>query len=125
MKIKSYTELSAWQKAHELTLLVYRLTERFPNTERFGIVAQVRRSAAAVPANIAQGFGRGTTKELLQSLRVTRGELEEARYFMMLSRDLKHISLEEFKEVSELCDSTGRLINALGRSLKARLAADH
>ena len=85
MKVKSFGELQVWQKAHELTMLVFRLTEKFPKTDQFGIVSQVRRSSSAVPANIAEEFGRGTTREFLRSLQIARGELEETRYFMFLS----------------------------------------
>jgi four helix bundle protein len=81
VKLKSFTELTVWQRAHELALLVFRLTEKYPRSDQFGIVAQVRRSAVSVTANIAEGFGRGTTKELLRSLQIARGELEETRSF--------------------------------------------
>ena len=121
MKIKTYFELEVWRKAHELALLVFRLTEAFPRTDQFGIVSQVRRSCASVPANIAEGFGRGTTKEFLRSLQIARGELEETRYFMLLSRDLGKISKDDFGQITAECDSTGRLINALGRSLRDKL----
>ena len=121
MRIKSFSELQVWQKAHELTLAVFRATERFPKSDLYGIVSQVRRSSSSVAANIAEGFGRGTTKELLRSLQISRGELEETRYFLYLSRDLGKISAAEFGTFSELCDSTGRLLNALGSSLKKRL----
>ena len=66
--LKSFRELEVWQKAHGLVLQTYRVTDKFPDRERFGIVSQIRRSAASVPANIAEGFGRRTTKELLQFL---------------------------------------------------------
>jgi four helix bundle protein len=121
VKLKSYRELEVWQKAHELVLLVFRLTEGFPRSDQYGIVSQVRRSASSVAANIAEGFGRGTTRELLHSLQIARGELEETRYFMLLSRDLGKISREEFGGLDAKCDSTGRLINALGKSLRGRL----
>jgi four helix bundle protein len=125
VKLKSHRELEVWQAAHELALTMFRLTERFPRTDQFGIVSQVRRSASAVAANIAEGFGRGTTREFLRSLHIGRGELEETRYFMLLSRDLGRISGEEFAELDAKCDSTGRLINALGKSLRGRLAPQH
>jgi four helix bundle protein len=121
VKIKTYSELEVWQKADELALLVFRITERFPNIDRFGIVSQVRRSCASVPANIAEGFGRGTTREFLRSLQIARGELEETRYFMLLSRDSGKISAEDFSRINTECDSAGRLINVLGRSLRSRL----
>ena len=83
--LRSFTELEVWQKAHALVLDVYRVTDRFPDRERFGIVAQLRRAAASIPANIAEGFGRRTTKELLQSVAISNGSLEESRYFLILS----------------------------------------
>jgi four helix bundle protein len=118
--IKSYRELQVWQKAHELVLLVFKMTEGFPREDHYGIVSQVRRSASSVAANIAEGFGRGTTREFLRSLQIARGELEETRYFMLLSRDLGKISKEDNQRIESACDSTGRLINALGRSLRAK-----
>jgi four helix bundle protein len=121
VKINRFSELTVWQKAHELTLAAYQLTEKFPRSEQFGIVSQLRRSAASVSANIAEGFGRRTTKELLRCLQISRGELEETRYFLILSRDLKHLSPAEFESMNNRCDSVGQLINALGRSLKNRI----
>jgi four helix bundle protein len=121
--IKSYRDLQVWQKAHELVLLVFRMTDKFPRTDQFGIVSQVRRSASSVAANIAKGFGRGTTKEFLRSLQIARGELEETRYFILLSCDLGKISKEDNARIDALCDTTGRLINALGRSLRNKISA--
>jgi four helix bundle protein len=115
VKINRFSDLKVWQKAHELTLETYRLTGKFPRSEQFGIVSQMRRAAAAVSVNIAEGFGRRTTRELLRCLRSSRGELEETRYFLILSSDLGHISADEFKSRNERCDSVGQRINALGR----------
>jgi four helix bundle protein len=121
VKINSFTELTVWQRAHELVLLVYRLTANFPRSELFGMVSQLRRASASVAANIAEGFGRRTTKELLRSLQIAAGELEETRYFLILSRDLGYVAPPRFEEGRVLCDSVGQLINALGRSLKRRV----
>ena len=85
------------------------------------MISQVRRSAMAVPANIAEGFGRRTTRELLRSMQIARGELEETRYFLILSRDLGHIKVPDFERATAACDDVGRMINALGTSLKRRL----
>ena len=120
MKINSFTELTVSQRSHELALLVYTLTANFPRSESFGIVSQMRRASTAVPANIAQGFGRRTTGKLLRSLQIAAGEMEEVRYFLILSRDLNYVAAPRFEEASQLCDSVGQLLNALGRSLKAR-----
>jgi len=123
MNVKSFEDLLVWQEAHKLTLEVYKLTLRFPGSEKYGMVSQVRRSSSAVPANIAEGFGRATTRELLRCLQIARGELEETRYFVLLSRDLGYVTAEEYESVGQHCNSVGRLINALGSSLKRRLAS--
>jgi four helix bundle protein len=122
VKIKSFTELTVWQRAHELCLLVYKVTAGFPRREMFGMTSQLRRASASVPANIAQGFGRRTTRELLRSLQIASGELQEVRYFMILSRDLGYVEQAAFGESWNLCDSVAQLINALGSSLKQRAA---
>jgi four helix bundle protein len=100
VKISSFTELTAWKRAHELVLLVYRLTARFPRSELFGMVSQLRRAAASVPANVAAGFGRRTTKELLRSLQIAAGELEETRYFLIVSRDLGYVAARVLKRAA-------------------------
>ena len=86
--VKSFGELDAWRKAHELVLAVYRVTGKFPKDERFGIVSQLRRAASSIPANIAEGFGRRSTKDFLRYLEIAGGSLEETRYFLRLSLDL-------------------------------------
>ena len=123
--LKSFQELEVWQKSHNLVLQTYRATEGFPDKEKYGIVSQVRRSAASVPANIAEGFGRRTTKELLQFLANANGSLEETRYFLLLSRDLGYLANERYAELEKECTSVAQMIAALGRSLKARLAGLH
>ena len=123
--LRSFTELEVWQKAHALVLDVYRVTERFPDRERFGIVAQLRRAAASIPANIAEGFGRRTTKELLQSVAISNGSLEESRYFLILSRDLGYMTADDYKKLDQQCTSIAQMLAALARSLKNRARALH
>lgn len=118
--LKSFTDLQVWQKAHDLTLEVYRATTNFPDSERFGVVSQLRRATASVPANIAEGFGRRTSKEFLQFLGVANGSLQEVRYFMLLSKDLRYLDDEEYRRLDSQCEAIGRMITALGRSLRAR-----
>jgi four helix bundle protein len=123
--LKSFKELEVWQRAHALVLQTYRVTDSFPDRERYGIVSQVRRSAASIPANIAEGFGRRTTKELLQFLANANGSLEETRYFLLLSRDLGYLAKERYVEIEKDCSAIAQMIAALGRSLKSRLEGVH
>ena len=123
--LKSFQDLEVWQKAHRLAVEIYQVTDHFPDRERFGIVSQVRRAASSVPANIAEGFGRRTTKELLQFLVNANGSLEETRYFLLLSRDLGYLRKDQFGEMDKECTSVAQMIAALGRSLKERTARMH
>ena len=118
--LKSFRELEVWQKAHALVLEIYRVTAGFPGAERFGIIAQIRRSAMSVPANIAEGFGRRTTKDFLQFLTIANGSLEETRYFMILSRDLRYLVVEEYESLDRQAISVGQMLGALSRSLQDR-----
>lgn len=86
---------------------------------------RLRRSAASVPANIAEGFGRRSTKEFLQSLVISNGSLEETRYFLILSTDLHYLAANDYKRLDRQCDSIGQMLSALTRSLKGRIRSDH
>ena len=112
--------MEVWQKAHALVLEVYRITENFPERERFGITSQLRRAAVSVPANIAEGFGRRGTRELLQFLAIANGSLEETRYFLILAHDLRFLTVEQFQTSDERCNSVGQMLGALARSLRSR-----
>lgn len=96
---RDYKKIVAWQRAHEVTLHVYRLTKGFPRDERFGITPQVRRSACGVAANIAEGSGRGTKKDYLNFLHIAMGSLKETEYFLLLARDLGYIERDEHELV--------------------------
>jgi four helix bundle protein len=118
--LKSFRELEVWQKGHSLALDVYRLTERFPERERFGVVVQLRRPVISVPANIAEGFGRRSTKEFLPLLIISNGSLEETRYFLLLSTALQYLDSRDSERLEKQCDSIAQMLSALSRSLKNR-----
>lgn len=123
--IKSFRELEVWQKAHALVLDIYQTTGAFPDRERFGIVSQLRRAAASIPANIAEGFGRRSTRELIQFLTISSGSLEEARYFLILGKDLRYIKEEGFQTLDRQCNSVAQMLGALTSSLRNRSAGNH
>jgi len=76
--IKNYKELEVWQKGVDLTVQLYQITRAFPPEEKFGLVSQIRRAAASIPANIAEGWGRGSTKEYIQFLKDSARVLDGA-----------------------------------------------
>lgn len=120
--LKSFQQLDTWKKAHSLTLEIYHLTATFPRDERFGLVSQLRRAAASVPANIAEGFGRRSTKDFIRYLEIASGSLEETRYHLILARDLGYMKPAEFASMTCRCNETGKLLGVLIRSLQRRVA---
>src|SRR5712692_5755165 len=122
--VKSFRDLEVWQRAHRVVLDVYRLTNPFPRSEQFGVVSQLRRAAFSIPANIAEGFGRRSTKELLQFLAIANGSLEELRYFLLLSRDLRYLSPLDLEKLEEDLQAIAQMLEALSQSLRRRLAGN-
>lgn len=120
--LKGYRELEVWNRAHAVVLQVYNLTNPFPRSEQFGIVSQLRRAAYSIPANIAEGFGRRSTRELLQFLAVANGSLEELRYFLLLSRDLRYLSTVNFDNLEKDIKAVAQMLEALARSLRQRIS---
>jgi four helix bundle protein len=119
--LKSFTELEVWKRAHGVVLEIYKLTNPFPRSEQFGVISQIRRAAYSVPANIAEGFGRRSTKELLQFLAISNESLEELRYFLILSRDLRYLSPLDFEKFEKDLKAVAQMLEALRQSLQRRL----
>ena len=103
---QSFEDLIVWQKSHQLTLLVYRVSSAFPKTELYGLVSQLRRAAVSVSANIAEGFKRRKNPDKARCMNIAQGSLEECRYYIILSKDLSygyHQSLEALSaEISKI-----------------------
>jgi four helix bundle protein len=89
--MQRFTDLKVWQRAHALVLDVYRLSRGFPQDERFGITSQLRRAAASVPTNIAEGSKRDSNPEYSRFLNIAQASLAETEYLIMLSRDLNYL----------------------------------
>jgi four helix bundle protein len=125
MLIRSYDDLEAWQKAIDLVVLVYDVTQTFPQDERFGLTNQVRRAAVSIPANIAEGQGRKHTAEFNHFLAIARGSLLETETHFAIALRLSYVTQEQFQSISALTQATGRLINGLIRALTARQIRQH
>lgn len=110
MAIQSYKDIVAWQKSHELTLLVYKLSEKYPKSEIFGLTSQSRRCGVSVPSNLAEGFKRKHTKDSIHFYNIAQGSLEELRYQLLLARDLGYITPEEYQSAEFLADVVAKLI---------------
>ncbi len=95
-----------------------RLTGEFPQDEKFGIVAQIRRAAVSIPSNIAEGYGRNMLKDYIRFLRISRGSLLELETQMIISNNLKYISDEILKEILEKTGEISKMLNGLVKSLE-------
>src|SRR5205823_14128109 len=115
---RSFRDLMVWQKAHELVLAVYRLTDSFPDREKFGLSHQMRRAAVSIPANIAEGFGKRSRAEKARFLNIAQGSVEEVRYYLILARDLGYANtadlLLDLAEVSRLLEAYSRPLRGGG-----------
>ena len=111
---QSFQDLIVWQKAHEFVLGVYALTQFFPKAETYGLTSQFRRAAVSVPANIAEGFRKGSRTEKARFLNIAEGSLEECRYYLILVRDLKYT---DSNTLPTLAEEIARLLNAYRRKL--------
>ena len=117
MGIRHFRELIVWKKAMELVTEVYRITARFPESEKFGLVTQLRRAAVSVPSNIAEGQGRSSTGEFKQFLGHARGSLCEVDTQIEIAVNLGLPTQENARRFETLIGDVARLLNALIRSL--------
>jgi len=110
-----------WQFAMELAVKCYQTTKGFPKEELFGLTSQIRRSAASIPANIAEGQGREHTKEFLNHLSIARGSLMELETHLMLSQRVGVLQQAELQSLLALSDRISRMLSGLRRVLEKRL----
>ena len=92
--MRDFRQIQVWEKAHQLTLEIYQVTARFPKEELYGLTSQLRRAAASIAANIAEGFGRGGDVELARFLQIAMGSAYEVEYHILLAKDLAIITKE-------------------------------
>ncbi len=118
--MRNYKELGVWQKALDLTTEVYRMTRHFPDEEKFGVTSQFRRAAVSIPANIAEGRGRGTTKEYVQFLLISRGSLMELESHGIIASRLGYLSDDESAKLKMRVEEIGRMLNGLVQSARGR-----
>lgn len=112
--MQDFKSLKVWEKAHVLTLEIYRYTKDFPKEELYSLTNQLRRAVSSVPANIAEGCGKQTKADFANFLNIALGSANETEYFLILSRDLNYINEDNFKILSkEANDVKAMLINLI------------
>ncbi len=111
--MQRFTDLKVWQRSHALVLELYRLTEAFPAPERFGLIAQLRRTAVSVPTNIAEGSKRRTAQDYARFLNLAESSLAETEYLLIMSRDLGYLTSTATADPLEEISQIAKMLNAL------------
>ena len=117
MAVTDYTQLETWQRAMDLAEAVYAATRGYPKEEMYGLIAQTRRSAVSVPSNIAEGQGRGSSREFVRFLAVARGSLCELQTQILLAQRFRYLDADRSANLMDQSWTVGRLINGLIRAV--------
>ena len=115
--VRSYRDLNAWRKAMDLVELVYTATRNWPKEEMYGLTNQIRQAVVSVPSNIAEGQGRGPSKEFLHHLRIARGSLLEVETQALIAQRLGYLQADVAERILNSTDETSRLISGLARAV--------
>ena len=108
-----YQNLVVWKKSMVLAKDIFDVTARFPQSETFGLVSQMRRCAVSIPSNIAEGYGRGTNKDLVHFLYVSLGSSNELETQLILSRDFEYLNEEESSMLIQLNEQVNKMLSSL------------
>ena len=117
--MKDFRNLQVWEKAHQLTLAMYRATVSFPTEERYGLTSQLRRGATSIASNIAEGCGRGTDPDFARCLDIAVGSASEVEYQLLLAHDLELLDPQLFHGLSARVIEVKRMLSALTQTLRA------
>lgn len=115
--MQDFRKLDVWKKSHALTLRVYAVTRAFPADERYGLTSQIRRAAASIPANIAEGCGRSSQGQMRQFFQVSSGSASELEYHILLARDLDFLDLATFRELEQQVIEVKRMLTGFAKRL--------
>jgi four helix bundle protein len=119
--MRNYEDLQVWQKAHNLTLEIYKNTRSFPVDERFGLTSQIRRSCSSIGANLAEGCGRRSDGEMARFVQLAMGSGAELSCHLRLARDLELLSKVSFDSLRSDLSEIMRMLSSLSQTLKPRV----
>jgi four helix bundle protein len=115
--MKPFRDLQVWEKSHSLTLGCYDSTSHFPKPELYGLTSQIRRAAASIPTNIAEGCGRTGNGEFHRFLQIAAGSASEVEYLLLLARDLRLMSDQEYRNLNSRVCEVKRMLASLIRKV--------
>ncbi|MBI4130428.1 four helix bundle protein [Candidatus Roizmanbacteria bacterium] len=111
--MKSYKELTVWQKSFQLVLILYKITSKFPRDELYGLTSQIRRAAVAIPSNIAEGYARKFRKEYIQFLSIAYGSGAELETQLLLAKELGYLYENDYRTTSSLLEEVMKMLNKM------------
>jgi len=117
--MKDFRTLKVWEKAHAVTLTVYKATEKFPKHELYALTSQIQRAAVSVPTNIAEGCGKDSDAELKRYFLIAMGSASELEYLLLLARDLNYLPQDNHQTLNADLSEVRRMLNAFIQKLKA------
>ena len=117
--MKDFRTLKVWEKAHTLTLAIYKATEKFPKQELYALTNQIQRAAVSVPTNIAEGCGKDSDAELKRYFVIAMGSSSELEYLLLLARDLKYLPEDSHQILNRDLTEVRRMLNSFIQKLKA------
>ena len=117
--MRDFKQLQVWEKSHNLTLAIYKATVGFPREETYGLISQIRRASVSIPANIAEGCGKGSDTELARYLSIARGSASELEYHLLLAHDLDYLRPNEYQQLTNQTTEIKRMLTGFIKYLKA------
>jgi len=120
--MQDFRNIQAWQKAHELTLKIYKTTKAFPKDERYGLTSQIRRAALSIPCNIAEGCARSTDADFARFLDIAIGSASEVECQLLLAKDLEYLKKTESDELLEQVMRVKRMLAKFIATLRKKTA---
>ncbi|MBK9632924.1 MAG: four helix bundle protein [Bacteroidetes bacterium] len=118
----SYKNLIVWQKAIEFVTVIYKTTKLFPSDEKFNLITQINRAVISVPVNIAEGYGRESSKNYLQFLRISRGSILELETLLLISKNLNYLPIKDYEKLTENLNEISKLLQGLIKSIQNKIA---
>ena len=117
--MKDFRSLKVWEKAHALTLAIYKSTESFPKHEIYALTSQIQRAAVSIPTNIAEGCGKDSDAELKRYFLISMGSASELEYLLILAKDLGYLPAQNHQSLSNDLIEVRKMLNAFIQTLKA------
>src|SRR2546430_2207277 len=122
--MQDFRDLKVWEKSHAFVLDLYAATRTFPREELYGLTSQIRRAAVSIPTNMAEGCGRGSDIDFARFLQISMGSSCEADYLLLLSRDLKYLTKDQYIPLVTAVTEVKRMLAALLQTVRGTALAD-